>query len=86
MDPLQWMGAVRMRVQTADKNITIIHKQSTIVCFGLFLLVNGVWSCAYFSPVKETYFSQKQRLEIKNSLMMDLFITNTKYFSSQVFN
>ncbi len=23
MDPLQWMGAVRMRVQTADKNITI---------------------------------------------------------------
>ncbi len=26
MDPLQWMGAARMRVQTADKNITIIHK------------------------------------------------------------
>ncbi len=26
MDPLQWMGAVRMRVQRADKNITIIHK------------------------------------------------------------
>ncbi len=25
MDPLQWMGAVRMRVQTADKNITVIH-------------------------------------------------------------
>ncbi len=25
MAPLQWMGAVRMRVQTADKNITIIH-------------------------------------------------------------
>ncbi len=25
MGPLQWMGAVRMRVQTADKNITIIH-------------------------------------------------------------
>ncbi len=24
MDPLQWMGAVRMRVQTADKNITIM--------------------------------------------------------------
>ncbi len=28
MDALQWMGAVRTRVQTADKNITIIHKQS----------------------------------------------------------
>ncbi len=25
MDPLKWMGAVRMRVQTADENITIIH-------------------------------------------------------------
>ncbi len=25
MDALQWMGAVRKRVQTADKNITIIH-------------------------------------------------------------
>ncbi len=25
MDPLQWMGAVRMRVQTTDKNITVIH-------------------------------------------------------------
>ncbi len=25
IDPLQWMGAVRMRVQTADKNITVIH-------------------------------------------------------------
>ncbi len=24
MDPLQWMGAVRMIVQTADKN-TVIH-------------------------------------------------------------
>ncbi len=23
MDPLQWMGAVRMRVQTADKNISL---------------------------------------------------------------
>ncbi len=30
MDPLQWMGAVRMRVQTADKNITIIHTTPVI--------------------------------------------------------
>ncbi len=29
LDALQWMGAVRMRVQTADKNITIINKQFT---------------------------------------------------------
>ncbi len=25
MDPLQWMGAVRVKVQTADKNNTVIH-------------------------------------------------------------
>ncbi len=25
-DPLQWMGAIRMKVQTADKNITGIQK------------------------------------------------------------
>ncbi len=34
MDPLQWMGAVRIRVQTADKYITIIHTTP----------VNHVWS------------------------------------------
>ncbi len=27
MDALQWMGAVRMRVRTADKNITIITRE-----------------------------------------------------------
>ncbi len=27
MNPLQWMGAVRMRVQTADKNIIWIHQK-----------------------------------------------------------
>ncbi len=35
MDPLQWMGAVRMRVQTADKNIKIIHT----------ILVHQLMSC-----------------------------------------
>ncbi len=30
MDPLQWMGAIRMRVQTADKNIIIIHTHPPI--------------------------------------------------------
>ncbi len=35
MYPLQWMGAVRMRVQTADKNITMIHtlkRKNLCVC------------------------------------------------------
>ncbi len=26
LDPLQWMDAIRMRVKTADKDITIIYK------------------------------------------------------------
>ncbi len=28
MDPLQWMGAVRMRVQTADKDYSNPHNSS----------------------------------------------------------
>ncbi len=36
MDPLQWMDAVRMKVQTADKNITIIQNSS--------LSINVLWS------------------------------------------
>ncbi len=39
MDHLQWMGAVR--VQTADKNITIIHKVSIYISSRL---VNVLWS------------------------------------------
>ncbi len=53
MDPLQWMGAVRMKVQTADKNITIIHttpvhqlmscKVFKINILGHFLLYNHIF-------------------------------------------
>ncbi len=48
-------------------------------CFGLCLI------CAYFSSVSplsgennimDTHFSQKQRFEAKNILMMNLFLTN----------
>ncbi len=31
MDPLKVMGAVRIRVQTADKNITIYHNNKSCV-------------------------------------------------------
>ncbi len=27
---MQWMGAVRMKIQTADKNITIIRKWKAV--------------------------------------------------------
>ncbi len=30
LDLLQWMGAIRMRVQTSDKNITIIHSMTPV--------------------------------------------------------
>ncbi len=30
MNDLQWMGAVRMTVQTTDKNITVIHRRQSI--------------------------------------------------------
>ncbi len=30
MEPLQWMGAVKIRVPTADKSITIIHQSTQL--------------------------------------------------------
>ncbi len=54
MDPLQWMGAIRMGVQTADKSITIIHTTpvhhltswSVKLCFCIktFLTPNCCWN------------------------------------------
>ncbi len=46
MDALQWMGAVRIRVQTADKNITIIHvlwreKLSSLKDFQIQTVASG---------------------------------------------
>ncbi len=38
MDALQWMGAVRMKVQTADKNITIIHKFRLLLSAKIWVL------------------------------------------------
>jgi len=41
LDPLQWMGAVRMSVQTADKNITIIHNFTSLKSLHK-TLINGL--------------------------------------------
>ncbi len=148
MDHLQWMGAVRMRVQTADKNIVIIHttpvhqltscetkscvlvrNKSIIKMFltskplllakmrvhnnasssnKVYLLLSSrfkiypyicleqFWTvlackrcliCADF-PLDsedallwsmESYFIQNRWFEIKNVLMVDLFLTNTAF-------
>ncbi len=45
MDHLQWMGAVR--VQTADKNITIIHKVSIYISLVDWLMSCEVKSCVF---------------------------------------
>ncbi len=39
MDPLQWMGAVRIRIQTACKNIKIMHNYH-----NTNLSINSLWS------------------------------------------
>ncbi len=136
MDALQWMGAVRMRVQTSDKNITsnphhsspsvnILRSQKLFVrnksIIKMFITSNRclnmsplsiimlpqwksclVWIrieiCTVQAPIInknsskqicvwiteeallwniDSYFVQKQRFEVKNTLMMNLFLTNS---------
>ncbi len=61
MDALQWMGAVRMRVQTADKNITIIHKYPQLlssqdvnwwtgVVVIIVMFLSAVWTLFWRHP------------------------------------
>ncbi len=76
MDPLQWMGAVRMRVQTADKKTS---QQSTNYSHYSSLSISFM----------ETLLWIMDRSE--NILMMDFFLTNKqtnkqKCFTSQEVN
>ncbi len=62
----------------------------------LFLLVNCAWSVHISLLIQMrwlleevllwTHFSQKQRFDVKMSLMMDLFLTNMQPFASQDVN
>ncbi len=77
MDPLQWMGAVRMRVQAADKSMTIIHntilddksmfckvKSCIFVIKKLHhdvLTLNCPLSIILLSPVKKLSFLNQER-------------------------
>ncbi len=65
MDLLQWMGAVGMRVQTADKNIIIIHtipahQLSCEVYICMFVrnkfIVKKFWTSNYFFQLKQESF------------------------------
>ncbi len=65
MDPLQWMGAVRMRVQTADKNITIIHTTPVHHCFWL-KFESSVHNIAYSSEKVISSESGEKYAQIKH--------------------
>ncbi len=99
MDPLQWMGAVRMRVQTADKNITIIHtvftscEMKSCHCFWLkyesFVLVSfdvrgqRDGHFPHWLWIIDSYFVQKQQDKVKTTLMIYLFLKNRQLCTSQ---
>jgi len=72
MDPLQWMGAVRMRAQTADKTITIIHNNQSIQYFEVksclfarnkfiktFVTLNHCFHLKYYSVHNIDFSSEK---------------------------
>ncbi len=87
---MQWMGAIRIRVHAADKNITIIH------IFGLFSLESVLDLCLLLSWFRVDYFTIgesnvmdrglyvlclcfiKKMFGVKNTLM-DLFLVNTAF-------
>ncbi len=78
MDPLQWMGAVRMRVQTADKNITIIHTSS----------VDQLTSCEVkqkinpsrhfnFKTIEKIHLLLSSHIKIQQHICLGLFCLQT---------
>ncbi len=72
-DALQWMGAVRMRVQTDKKKSAspvVSHiKTQPHICLELFCLVNAAWSDADFSPDSDqnTFSLEEELLWIMDS-------------------
>ncbi len=102
LDLLQWMGAIRMRVQTSDKNITIIHNMTPVhqlmsceVKSCMFLRNNSSLRYCNFKSSSEYHNSTSK---VQNSLptylfrtildcfCFDGFITNTQLFTSQDVN
>ncbi len=65
VDRLQWMGAVRIRIKTADKNITIIQNTSPAV--------NVLWSeklCGCNKQIIRENILQTQFLTLKDVNLM----------------
>ncbi len=81
MDPLQWMGAVRIRIQTPDKNITIIHntpdhqlisceEKCLCVCkhFSIFhFWVNCFFKCLLFIPHDEITMRKRGSMKLQKT-------------------
>ncbi len=68
MDPLQWMGAVRMRVQAADKHITIIHTTPVL----------QLTSCAVKRCVFVINNASLRLLNFKLSILAKIWVHNTE--------
>ncbi len=68
MDPLQWMGAVRMRVQTAVTNITIIHTTPVL----------QLTSCAVKRCVFVINNASLRLLNFKLSILAKIWVHNTE--------
>ncbi len=84
MDPLQWMGAVRIRVQTADKSITMIPKYSTPLQYidlmsceakSCMFVINQLIRCFHFKS------QFKAKLWVRNPPVSPQFLSVKKPFS-----
>ncbi len=86
MDLLQWMGAVRMRVQTADKKQNNNPQVIQIICITDILTSNCGFQLKYLSVIhNNTSYSEKvvslwiidekkQQIELKKVVIMFCFL------------
>ncbi len=84
MGPLQWMGAVRMRVQTADKNITITHSFSphkpfidglewcgVVYLWIIVMFLSAVWTLILTAPIHCRWsIGEQVMLKFSKSVLM----------------
>ncbi len=75
INPLQWMGAVRMRVQTADKNISIIQTTPVHV-------LTSVNMCLRKKSIIETFFYFKPLFVVSLSSPSIILLSPVKKSSS----
>ncbi len=76
MDPLQWMGAVRMRVQTADKKHPQVIHTTPIQSTPESSIHNITLSSkrVIWSESREKYAQIKHRLPVKKSKGVDMLV------------